>query len=98
LNGGLVMEGKEYSILTAEISKATFGMTPSEYKNHKNLKGEMPDTSGKLTWSHYVEILGVSNDLARSFYEKQCILENWSVRELKRQKQSMLFERFSFGE
>jgi hypothetical protein len=35
-----VKEGKEYSILTAEISKATFGMTPSEYKNHKNLKRE----------------------------------------------------------
>ena len=46
----------------------------------------MPDTSGKLTWSHYVEILGVSNPLARQFYEKQCIIENWSVRELKRQK------------
>lgn len=37
---------------------------------------KMPDASGKLTWSHYVEILGVSNDLARSFYEKQCILES----------------------
>lgn len=31
---------KEYSILTAEISKATFGLTPSEYKNFKGLKGE----------------------------------------------------------
>ncbi len=31
-----VKEGKEYSILTAEISKATFGIVPSE---HKNLKG-----------------------------------------------------------
>ncbi len=30
----------EYSILTAEISQATFGMTPSEYKKHKNLKRE----------------------------------------------------------
>lgn len=28
---------KEYAILTAEISKATFGMTPSEYKEFKNL-------------------------------------------------------------
>lgn len=27
----------DYAILTAEISKATFGMTPSEYKKHKNL-------------------------------------------------------------
>ena len=31
---------KEYSILTAEISKATFGLTPNEYKNFKGLKRE----------------------------------------------------------
>jgi hypothetical protein len=31
---------KEYAILTAEISKATFGMTPSEYKKHKMLRQE----------------------------------------------------------
>ena len=35
-----VEEYIEYSILTAEISKATFGMTPSEYKALKNLKKE----------------------------------------------------------
>ena len=28
---------KDFAILTAEISKATFGMTPNEYKQHKNL-------------------------------------------------------------
>ena len=31
---------KDYAILTAEISKATFGVTPSEHKNLKNLKKE----------------------------------------------------------
>ena len=35
-----VKEGQEYSILTAEISKATFGMTPTEYKEVKGLKRE----------------------------------------------------------
>ena len=35
-----VKEQKEYAILTAEISKATFGMTPSEYKVFKNLKNQ----------------------------------------------------------
>lgn len=35
-----VQEAKEYEILTAEISKAAFGMTPSEYKKHKGLKRE----------------------------------------------------------
>ena len=32
-----VKEGQEYSILTAEIVKATFGLTPSEHKTLKNL-------------------------------------------------------------
>ena len=35
-----VSEEKEYAILTAEISKATFGMTPSEYKDFKGLEKE----------------------------------------------------------
>ncbi|MFA5159885.1 MAG: Bro-N domain-containing protein [Candidatus Omnitrophota bacterium] len=35
-----IREKKEYEILTAEISKATFGMTPSAYKKHKGLKRE----------------------------------------------------------
>jgi len=35
-----VEEEREFAILTAEISKATFGMTPSEYKQFKSLKKE----------------------------------------------------------
>lgn len=35
-----VKKEREYEILTAEISKATFGLTPSQYKKHKNLKRE----------------------------------------------------------
>src|SRR3989338_6367378 len=35
-----VLEERDYAILTAEISKATFGMTPSEYKKFKGLKKE----------------------------------------------------------
>jgi prophage antirepressor-like protein len=32
-----ISNNKDYAILTAEISKATFGMTPGEYKQYKNL-------------------------------------------------------------
>lgn len=53
--------------------------------------------SHQLSWSHYFELLKVDDDLARSFYEKQCIKEKWSVRELKRQKNSMLFERIALS-
>lgn len=35
-----IKEHQEYAILTAEISKAAFGMTPNEYKKHKNLRRE----------------------------------------------------------
>ena len=35
-----IEDQRDYAILTAEISKATFGMTPSEYKEYKNLKKE----------------------------------------------------------
>jgi predicted nuclease of restriction endonuclease-like (RecB) superfamily len=53
--------------------------------------------SGKLSWSHYCEILKADNDLEISFYIKQCETENWSVRELKRQMKSMLFHRLALS-
>ena len=53
--------------------------------------------SGKLSWSHYTELLSISDNLARSFYEQQCARENWSVRELKRQRDSALFERLALS-
>jgi predicted nuclease of restriction endonuclease-like (RecB) superfamily len=53
--------------------------------------------SNKLFWSHYFELLKLDDDLERSFYEKQTINENWSIRELKRQKQSALFHRLALS-
>ena len=53
--------------------------------------------SGKLSWSHYAELLTVSDDLARAFYEKQSIVENWSFRELKRQINTALFQRLALS-
>jgi len=53
--------------------------------------------SGQLTWSHYTEILKANNDLELSFYNKQCQHERWSVRELKRQMKSSLFERLALS-
>ena len=42
--------------------------------------------SNKLTWSHYFELLKIDDDLAREFYENQAITEDWTIRELRRQK------------
>ena len=49
--------------------------------------------SRKLSWSHYCELLSIEDDDERKFYEKECINSNWSVRELKRQLETSLFER-----
>lgn len=49
--------------------------------------------SGKLTWSHYCELLYISDNDRRSFYEKECLRSLWSVRELKRQIDTSLYER-----
>lgn len=46
-----------------------------------------------LSWSHYVEILKVDDPLEIGFYVKECEKERWSVRELKRQMNSLLFHR-----
>ena len=53
--------------------------------------------SHRLTWSHYFELLKIDDDLARAFYQKQAINENWTVRELKRQKKTGLFHRIALS-
>lgn len=53
--------------------------------------------SCNLSWSHYVEILKGDDPLEISFYAAQCTKENWSVRELRRQRNSMLFHRLALS-
>lgn len=53
--------------------------------------------SDKLSWSHYVELVKIDDELERSFYYRQTMHENWSVPELKRQKDSGLFMRLALS-
>ena len=79
--------------LTKEYGR---GFSRSNLQNMRNLYLSYPicqTLSGKLTWSHYCELLSISDDKKRSFYEKESINANWSVRELKRQIKTSLFER-----
>lgn len=47
----------------------------------------------KLSFSHFVELLRITDPLQRTFYEIESIRGSWSVRELKRQIGSLLYER-----
>ncbi len=51
----------------------------------------------QLSFSHFVELIKCENNLQRNFYEIECIKGTWSVRELKRQMNSLLFERTGFS-
>jgi predicted nuclease of restriction endonuclease-like (RecB) superfamily len=51
--------------------------------------------SHQLSWSHYIELLKIEDEIERSFYEKQTLIENWSVADLVRQKKTSLFLRLA---
>lgn len=54
--------------------------------------------SEKLSWSHYCELVSLTDKDKRSFYEQECINTGWTQRELKRQIESSLFERLLLSE
>jgi predicted nuclease of restriction endonuclease-like (RecB) superfamily len=47
----------------------------------------------KISFSHFVELIGINDQIKRTFYEIETIKETWSVRELKRQMATLYYER-----
>jgi len=79
--------------LTAELGK---GFSRSNLFNMRSFYLNFSDVqtlSGQLSWSHYCELLSISDKSKRSFYEKETQNSRWSVRELKRQINTSLYER-----
>jgi predicted nuclease of restriction endonuclease-like (RecB) superfamily len=50
-----------------------------------------------LSWSHYVFLAGIKDEAARSFYEIKSTRGHWSLKELRRQFDSALFERLALS-
>ncbi len=50
-----------------------------------------------LSWSHYLFLMRIDNPDERSFYEIEATKERWSLRELKRQFDSALYERLTLS-
>ena len=50
-----------------------------------------------LSWTHYLILLGIKNPDERSFYEIETTTQGWTVRELKRQFDSSLYERLALS-
>lgn len=49
----------------------------------------------QLSWSHYIELIKIKEKEKRDFYMHECINSNWDVRELQRQRTTLLYERLA---
>ena len=52
----------------------------------------------QLSWSHYLELIKIEEENKRNFYLKEAVNSKWSVRELQRQKNSLLYERLALSQ
>ena len=107
--GRIIVEYEQKNQIRADYGKQTLKELSKEltqefgkgfsWSNLQNMRAfylayeKCQTVSGKLSWSHYCELLSISDDNKRSFYEKESINSGWSVRELKRRIDSSLYER-----
>ena len=71
----------------------------SFYENYKKLQPAAAEFLFKVSWTNHVLILDkTSSDEEKQFYLKMCIKERWSKRELDRQLDSSLFERYMLAD
>ncbi|MBU3679598.1 MAG: DUF1016 domain-containing protein, partial [Candidatus Kapabacteria bacterium] len=68
------------------ISDASEARSSDEYRQN-------PELLYRLSFTHLVEIIQLSDETKRRFYEVECMRGNWSVRELRRQIASLYYER-----
>lgn len=74
------------------FSKSGLSRMINFYRKFKNFE-IVATLSQQLSWSHFVELIKIENELKREFYVTMAINEGWSVRVFKDRINSMLFER-----
>ena len=88
-------------ILKNQISETLSRISSVDLSDWKNPTAQqitrLQSELNLLSWSHYVTLLSVTNPDERSFYEIESAANDWSLRELKRQINSSLFERLALS-
>jgi len=94
--------GKGYSVDNLQNMRRLYAEFPKLLKKYEAVSRKSnklymvvksETASSILSWSHYCELLKEDNLKARSFYEIEASENGWSMRELRRQMDSMLYER-----
>jgi len=95
--------------LSAEFGKGFSVTNLQQMKNFYNVYGKQQTLSAKsenaivhndnlqLSWSHYLFLMRIDNIEERKFYELETIENNWSLRELRRQFDTSLYERLALS-
>lgn len=82
-----------YSVWPQPGSASASRSLTEGYEIRQTVSAKSPPPLFSLPWSHYVEILRVKEDDARSFYEREALAGGWTIKQLKRQIGTQFFER-----
>lgn len=84
--------GKGFSVQNLENMRKFYQIYSLSEKSQSLIRiSDNPDAT--LSWTHYLVLIRIENKDERNFYEIEALNNNWSVRELKRQFDSALYER-----
>ncbi len=96
--------GRGFSPDNLELMRRFYLAYPNSESASRKLpagkQGEIPETVSRnfpLSWSHYVRLVTLDDGAKRDFYEEETRRAGWSVRELDRQINSMLYERLALS-
>ncbi len=98
---GQISETVSRKSLSAEqCQRSTDPLATFETASGESGLGEEPQTlrvQFTLSWSHYVFLVGIKDAAERRFYELEATSQGWSLRELRRQFDSSLYERLALS-
>ena len=85
-------------LLIIECPSLTIVQSPAAQSLPLDLMVPPDKLISRLSFTHIVQLLTISDPLKRTFYEVESMKGNWSVRELKRQINSLYFERMGLSQ
>jgi len=81
--------GKGFSVDNLENMRKFY----SKYSISEKVSRKSETLDFNLGWSHYLKLIRIDDEAERKFYEIEAIQNNWSLRELRRQCDSALYQR-----
>jgi predicted nuclease of restriction endonuclease-like (RecB) superfamily len=99
LSGSLTQEfGKGFSITNLQQMRQFYTVySKQQTLSVKSEKDFIQSFDFKISWSHYLKLMRIEDELERKFYEIETYKNNWSLRELNRQYDSALYTRIALS-